>query len=226
MSLNAEDSTCWTKVDNHFEMLSLLLDLPTEIRLKIWSFCVPDNVEAIVCHCFNDQQVHQKCWEARQCLTIEINEDIILPAPPLLLVSRQTHEESKSFMRPHLTIVLCQYVCTVMFLYNSTHRQRAQVDKIRVVEAVDRPPWHPASTGNMVGQAERVLMDRLFTAAVTYYDNVKNVQLLSERNGHNSVGAEVEVRSVNLDAASSEGSCTTEQQRTERPSAATTSTPW
>jgi hypothetical protein len=181
-----------------------LLDLPTEIRLKIWSFCVPDNVEAIICHCFHDQGVRHKCWEDRQCLTIEINEDIVLSIAPILLVSRQLHNEGKPFMRPYLTLVLCRYVCTVMFLYNSTHRQRAFVDRIRLTHAVDRPQWRPSKTGISVESLERLLMDRLSTAATRYYEYVQPVQRLIEADADRAVAAEVEVRSVNLGEPSSE----------------------
>lgn len=175
----------------------LLLGLPTEIRLKIWSFCVPDNIETTICHCFNDQGVRHKCWEDRQCLTIEINEDIALPPPSILLVSRQLHDEGKPFMRPYLILVLCRYVCTVMFLYNSTHRQRAFVDRIRLTHAVDRPQWRPSKTGNSVESLEIVLMDRLSTAAARYYGHVQPVQQFVEAGADRVVAAEVEVRSVN-----------------------------
>lgn len=183
-----------------------LLDLPPEIRLKIWSFCAPDNVEAIICHCSNDEGVRHKCWEDRQCLTIEINEDIIIPTPSILLVSRQIYDEGNSFMRPHLTLVLCRYVCTVMFIYNSTHRQRAFVDRIRLTHAIDRPQWRPSKTGNTVEHLELVLMDRLSIAAASYYEEVQPVQRLAEVDGKHAVVAEVEVRSVNLGEPSSEDS--------------------
>lgn len=186
------------EVDQHILTMVRLLDLPSEIRLKIWSFCVPDNVEAIVCHCFNDERVRRKCWEARQCLTIEINEDIIIPTPSILLVNRQFYDEGNSFMRPHLTLVLCRYVCTVMFLHNSTHRQRAFVDRIRLTHAIDRPQWRPSKAGSMVEHLERVLMDRLSTAAASYYEEVHPVQRLAEVDGKHVVAAEVAVRSVNL----------------------------
>lgn len=181
-----------------------LLDLPTEIRLKIWSFYVPENVEAIVCHCFNDEEVRHKCWEDRQCLTIEINEHLILPVPSILLLNHQVHEEGKPFMRPYVTLVLCRYVCTVMFLYNSTHRQRALVDRIRLTHAVDRPQWRPSRADLTMEHLQQTLRNTLSMAAVRYYENIQPVQRLVEMDGESTVTTEVRVRRVNLGEPSSE----------------------
>jgi hypothetical protein len=182
--------------------MSFLLSLPPEIRLKIWSFCAPDAVEATICHCFNDEEVRHTCWEARKCLTIEINEDIVLPTPSILLVSRQIYEESKSFIRTPVTLVLCRYVCTVMFLYNSTHRQRALVDKIRLTHAIDRPQWHPA--GKTVSDMQRDLMERLSVVAAKYFLHVQVMDPIVEGDEDRIVTAEVAVQSVRLDEPSSE----------------------
>ena len=180
----------------------LLLSLPPEIRLKIWSFCSPDAVEATVCHCFNDEEVRHTCWEARKCLTIEINEDIVLPTPSVLLVSRQIYEESKSFIRNPVTLVLCRYVCAVMFLYNSSHRQRALVNKIRLTHAIDRPQWH--SAGKTVSDIQQDLMERLSVVAAKYFQHVEVMDLITEGDGDLIVTAEVAVQSVKLDEPSSE----------------------
>lgn len=184
--------------------MSDLLSLPTEIRLKIWSFCISDNVEIAVCHCFSDDEVRSKCWEARQCLTIEINEDIQIPTPPLLLVSHQVQEESKPLMRPYLTLVLCRYVCAVMFLYNSTIRQRALVDRIRLTHEVDRPLWRPASNANKVTYLQGLLTDHLWKVAFRFYHIVKQVSPTSEYDKKTFVAAEVEVGSVDVSEPSSD----------------------
>jgi 2EXR family len=181
-----------------------LLELPTELRLKIWSFCSPDSVEVIVCLCFNDENVHSKCWDARQCLTIEINEDIHLPTPPLLLVCRKVNEESKQLMRPHLTLILCRYVCTIMFLYNSTVRQRALVDRIRLTHGIDRPLWRPANHGNNPAYLEGLLAERLKIAATRYYHIVGEEQVPAERREDAFLTVDVAVREVNFDEPSSE----------------------
>lgn len=180
----------------------LLLSLPPEIRLKIWSFCSPDAVEATVCHCFNDEEVRHTCWEARKCLTIEINEDIVLPTPSVLLVSRQIYEESKSFIRNPVTLVLCRYVCTVMFLYNSSHRQRALVNRIRLTHAIDRPQWHPA--GKTSSHMQWDLMERLSIVAAKYFQYVQVLDPVVEGDKVRIVTAEVAVQNVKLDEPSSE----------------------
>lgn len=183
-----------------------LLGLPIELRLRIWSFCIPDEVETTVCHCFHDEEIRSRCWDRRQgqCLTIEINEDISLPTPPLLLVSRQVCLESKSSMRPHLTLVFCRYVCTIMFLYNSTVRQRALVARIRLAEEIHRPRWRPAHCSNDAVWRKALIKDQLRRAAARYYQIVEEVEVPFERQTDPFQEAEVAVEEVNMDEPSSE----------------------
>jgi hypothetical protein len=107
-------------------------------------------------------------------------------------------------MRPHLTLVLCRYVCTIMFLYNSTVRQRALVDRIRLTHEIDRPLWYPANHDNNPAYLEGLLAERLKTAATRYYHVVGEEQVPAERREDAFLTVDVAVREVNFDEPSSE----------------------